>query len=567
MRTDYSALRRRLDTRPKLAILQKALLHEAKLAFHTETEIQPTITQPINDFENFVKSLIPNDKYEQFEDMFRWPVMTNEITGIIFDRLSKIFSGQNPVFDYQFTNVELKSDWENYRAIINEPEVWQTKAWEVFKSKINSVLIVDMPSETTIGKPQPYFYFLDFANVLDYEVNERTQIFEYIVFRQEGKKIAVIDDYAYYLYDEDDGGNLGALLSENRHNLGYCPAKFFWDEPINLNTPDIKKSPLTKQLSRLDWYLFWELSKQNFDLSGAYPIYSGYEEECDYSEPDNDVSCDHGFLRHSNGEWLFDTAHELRPCPKCSKRRIAGPGSYVIVPRPDDNTPDMRNPIQMLSPDVASLNYNVEESERQKNRIIMSVCGVDSNLLNSEALNETQVHANFEDKTTILNRIKKGFEIAQKFVDSTICKLRYGSAFIGLTISYGTEFFQLSVDQLRERYKTAKEAGASISELDALNTAIIRAEYANNPAMLQRMLILSELEPFKHKNLDEVLQLFEKSLISQSEMALKLRFDELIARFERENINVVEFGNNAMSYKDKIETISKTLNDYVSKIQ
>ena len=39
---------------------------------------------------------------------------------------------------------------------------------------------------------------------------------------------------------EERNGNIGELLLESRPNLGYCPARFFWDETINLREPDIK---------------------------------------------------------------------------------------------------------------------------------------------------------------------------------------------------------------------------------------------------------------------------------------------------------------------------------------
>ena len=76
-------------------------------------------------------------------------------------------------------------------------------------------------------------------------------------------------------------------------------------------------------------------------------------------------------------------------------------------------------------------------------------------------LNEQQIKANFESQSTVLNRVKKGFEAAQKFVDETVCRLRYGTMFVSAKINYGTEFYLSDATQLRERYKMAKESGAS----------------------------------------------------------------------------------------------------------
>lgn len=79
---------------------------------------------------------------------------------------------------------------------------------------------------------------------------------DWIIFRQPDKRIAVIDDERYRVFAEDDGGNIGELLVDNPHDLRYCPARFFWNEPMNLREPDVKQSPLTKELEALDWFLF-----------------------------------------------------------------------------------------------------------------------------------------------------------------------------------------------------------------------------------------------------------------------------------------------------------------------
>lgn len=73
---------------------------------------------------------------------------------------------------------------------------------------------------------------------------------------------------------------------------------------------------------------------------------------------------------------------------------------------------------------------------------------------------------------------------AQQFVDETVCRLRYGGLFVSAKVNYGTEFYLSNATELRERYKVAKESGASEAELDALQNQIIETEYRNNPTQL-----------------------------------------------------------------------------------
>lgn len=535
--------------------------HQNRIRFHAQTELSASLAQPTADFLAFVSNLIPHDKFKLFKEMFRYPLKTNEVTGICFDKLSRVFDGRNPAFEYDFASPEDRDDWEDYRrSRLHEPEIWHKEGWEHFKTDINSVLVVDLPEHQDGERPEPYFYWLPIDCVLDWDGHGDD--LDHIVFTTDhDKRIAVIDDTSYRIYTRDAGRNIGSLVSEHPHGLGFCPARFFWLDAISLRDPYIKQSVLTKELESLDWYLFFHISKRHLDLYGSYPIYSGYEQSCDFSNSENGDYCDGGYLKNKQGYYKLDTAGLPCRCPKCGDKRIAGVGSFVEVPIPVEGQPDLRNPVQMLSVDRSSLDYNVTEEERLKDDIIASVVGMQEEQMSTQAVNESQVRATFESQSTILNRVKKGFEAAQKFVDDTICRLRYGASFSGSVINYGTEFFIYSATELRERYKTAKESGASESELDALQNQIIETEYRTNPAKRHRLMLLTELEPYRHLTRDEMLTLYREGVVTSDELRLKLNFMALIRRFERENTNILEFGS-AIPYERKIEIIKATLDGY-----
>ena len=561
MAISYDDIRKRLRENRRGATVSKAVRHQNRIRFHAQTELSASLAQPTADFLAFVSNLIPHDKFKLFKEMFRYPLKTNEVTGICFDKLSRVFDGRNPAFEYDFASPEDRDDWEDYRrSRLHEPEIWHTAGWERFKTDINSVLVVDLPEHQDGERPEPYFYWLPIDCVLDWDGHGDD--LDHIVFTTDhDKRIAVIDDTSYRIYTRDAGRNIGSLVSEHPHGLGFCPARFFWQDAISLRDPYIKQSVLTKELESLDWYLFFHISKRHLDLYGSYPIYSGYEQSCDFSNAENGDYCDGGYLKNKQGYYKLDTAGLPCRCPKCGDKRIAGVGSFVEVPIPVEGQPDLRNPVQMLSVDRSSLDYNVTEEERLKDDIIASVVGMQEEQMSTQAVNESQVRATFESQSTILNRVKKGFEAAQKFVDDTICRLRYGASFSGSVINYGTEFFIYSASELRERYKTAKESGASESELDALQNQIIETEYRTNPAKRHRLMLLSELEPYRHLTRDEMLTLYREGVVTSDELRLKLNFMALIRRFERENTNILEFGS-AIPYERKIEIIKATLDGY-----
>lgn len=551
--------------------MSRAKLHQMRIKFHTVKRVTsfnaPYISLPLTQFLAMVENILPHDKFVLFKALFRYPIKTNEITDVCFDKLSRIFDGRNPAFNYQFVNTAQRDDWEQYRLTkLDEPNVWSTKGWEFFKSEINSVLIVDVPREQKTELPEPYFYWLPIDDVITYKADPTTGQMDYIVFRRRDE-IVVLDDETYRVWDDKrhTGQIDGMPKIEAPHDLGYCPARFFWNEPISLDEPDVKASPLSAVLESLDWFVFFHISKRQLDLMGAYPILSGYEQSCDFTNAENGDYCDGGFLRDKQGHYRLDMAGLLLRCPKCGNKRIVGAGSFVEIPVPnaDENQPDLRNPVQILHVDRNALDYNVGEQKRLREEIITAVVGQDEIVTNRDAFNEQQVMANFESVTTVLNRVKKGFEAAQQWVDATICHLRYGRYFISANINYGTEFYLYSPDELRKRYAAAKQAGASESELDMMQRQIIETEYRNDPMQLRRMLVLSELEPFRHLSRQEVSELFDKKLVSEQDLRIKLNFPNFVRRFERENTNILDFGE-AIPYKRKIEIITAEFRKYAN---
>ena len=568
MALELNQIKQILQKPSKRQVIQKAVNMQRRLRFHTETNIAVSdINQPTTIFLQWVKTLLPKDKFNIFLQLFKFPLPTPAVVEDVYRELERVFYSRNSSSSYQFTDSELAEDWANYKKdSLNEPEVWKTTGWKRMQVSPNSILVVDLPQIQKSSRPEPYFYWLEIDAVIDYQLsNFDNNVFEWLIFKQPNNQIAVFDDTHIRVYQLNEKNEIQSLVSEASHDLGYCPARFFWSTQLNEKNKDLKKNPITKELSNLDWYLFFALSKQHLDLYAPYPIYSAYEADCDFENNETGDYCDGGFLRNAKGEYKILNDGTVERCPCCSEKRIAGPGSFLEVPVPNqsEGVADMRNPVQITTIDKDSLDYNVSECARLKNEIVISVVGSGGTVSEKEAINETQVTANFESKTSVLNALKTNFELAQKFIEDTICKLRYGDAFISSSISWGTEFYVFTVTELYSKYKQAKENGASNSELDAISQQILEVEYRNNPLVLQRMLILKQLEPYPHKTLDEVIKLFEKGLLDEKLVKLKINFNTLVDRFERENINIIEFASKK-PLRDKINIITNKLLEYVT---
>lgn len=550
----------------KTQVINKALRHQARLRFHTESYINPMdIAAPFTEFTNWVATLIPKDKYLIFLSLFKFPTQNIELTKKIYQQLERVFDGRNSAVNFQFIDSTFRDDWEWYRQdILKEPEVWKSKGWATLKTAINSVLIVDLPAEQTTERPEPYFYFLGIDKVIDF--SSKGETLEWIIFKQPGNKIAAFDDEFMRLFEIDNKGKVGNLISEVKHGLGYCPAKFFWTTPLSQETPDIKESPLSPQLGNLDWLLFFRTSKRHLDLYAPFPIYSAYKANCNFRNNATGDYCDGGFLRGIDGNYKQLRDGTVERCPVCSEKRIAGAGSFIEVPIPKGDSPDLKNPVTITTIDKNSLDYNVNEEKRLSDEIYSKVTGTGGEVQQKESINEMQVTANFEDKKNVLLSLKTNFEKAQKFIDETICRLRYGEAFLSCTINWGTEFYLYTVEDLQKIYTEAKKSGASEARLDMITDQIIETENKNNPLQLQRMLLLKQLEPYRHLTLSELQSLSNKQLIDPVLMLIKINFATFVERFERENINIIEFGS-ALPLDKKISIINQKFIDYAKEQQ
>ena len=550
----------------KTGIIRKAIKHQARLRFHTESYIDPMdISMPFTEFAEWVQKLIPKDKYRIFLSLFKFPTQNIELTGKIYGELERVFDGRNSAVTFQFLDPTLSDDWEAYRHdVLKEPEIWRSKGWDALRTAINCVMIIDLPTEQQGERPEPYFYFLGIENVIDFKA--KGEALEWIVFRQPGKRIAAFDDTFMRVFQLNEKGEIEELITEVQHGLGYCPAKFFWTTPLSQEQPDIKKSPLSPQLGNLDWLLFFRVSKRHLDLYAPYPIYSAYAADCNYRNNETGDYCDGGFLRNIKGEYKVLRDGTVERCPICSEKRIAGVGSFIEVPIPKGDRPDLRDPITITSVDRNSLDYNTEEEKRLADEIYAKVTGTGGEVQQKESINEMQVTANFEDKKNVLLSLKTNFEKAQTFVDETICRLRYGESYLSSNINWGTEFYLYSTEDLQTIYNEAKKSGASEARLDMIADQIIATENRNNPLQMQRMFLLKQLEPYRHLTLSEMQGLANRQLIDPILMLIKINFATFVDRFERENINIMEFGS-ALPLDRKIDIINQKFIEYAKEQQ
>lgn len=564
-----------LNSREIVKARQKRIRHK----LHTEPETDTlNLSEPHIRFLSWVKAMLKSDdNYDRFRQLYRPPVYTNELTESIFSQFERVFDAQNSYEKISFTDSELENDFNEYRKRLGDLQFWETQGFETFKNSIDNVLVVDLPklindeagNLLASSRPEPYYYILDIDHLIDInntkvkaisqENGETFYYFktEYIIFRGTDRLVYVFDDTFYRLYQDAEGSNEIKFIDEVAHDLGFCPARSFWTTPLNSKSNIQKRSPITNSLSEMDWLLFLSLAHKYMEEYLPYPIFAVYKGKCDYKEEakGRKAHCVDGYLEVP-GE--INDINNRRRCPKCGNKIKIGPGNIIELRIPKDREdPDlMANPMKIISAGTEQLDY-VKKAVKDKYDEIFQNCvgrGVDANT--DQAQNELQIRASFESRTAVLIKIKRNFEIIHAFALDTIARLRYGSAYTGIVINYGDEFFVKDEKAQTEELEAAKKTGAPSYEISTRRRAIWDTMFKNNPEMIERLTILRSLEPFPDNSVSDVTGMFKgmPELVSLRDLAIKLHFNSFVDRFEREQANINIFAR-AAAFDKKIELI------------
>lgn len=530
------------------------------------------------------------DNFDRFKQLYRPPLVTNELTESIFSEFEKVFGAKNSFEKIEFVDNELERDFNDYRKRIGDFNFWETQGFETFKNSIDNILIIDLPNiepdddgviRPKSDRPEPYYYLLDINDLIDI-CNERVdgddnagnvQFYyfrtEYIIFRGDGGLVYVFDDTYFRSYKLNDSTD-PVMINEIPHNLGFTPARSFWTTPLNSSSKIQKRGPITNSLSELDRYLFNSIGQQYLELYAPYPVYAMYRSKCNYVETSTrKAKCVDGILQWT-GQQIGGPNYLPEYCPHCSSKMKVGPGNIMLIDVPREKSDDfdlMQNPMKVIPAEETSLKYVKEMMLDKRNEIFSNCVGRGTDAQNDQAVNELQITSSFESRTSVLLKIKRNFEIIHEFALDTLARLRYGDKYLSARIDYGDEFFAQDEGTEIKEYETAVKNGLPSYDLATRRQAINDARYRNNPDQLERLRIMRNLEPFPDNNTLQVQDIRTKSpeLISLRDMILKINFNSLIDRFEREQANILLFGS-AIAFDKKINAIQSELYRYADEI-
>jgi hypothetical protein len=541
--------------------LSAACFHEQRLQMHLDTSIsKPADNVAFQGWLRYIGDIAQdNDKFELFQQLIKYPLVSTSLTNNIYRRFRKVFHGADSRRDFRFNNETNKADFIGY--ISKYKNFFNEQGFKYFKLNPNGFVCIDYPVTQIKGKSEPFIDFVNVNQIHDASVNSNASV-NWVLIDLGGQKYKLIDNEKFAIVDHqgniitDNEGNESVLF----HNLGFTPVRQFWTSNINNNNLFLKDVPLNASLGECDFLLSADVGKENVDLYAKFPYLSILENDEDYEdyETTDNVNTnlsgngEGGYTRNGvSNNYVTDSQASYNsrlesnynsPRQNKDKKSMRLAGTIFSRRSPKENEVDTPTPFEIITPDTNILKHLTEDVEYRENKIYANTVGTPRQTEgNDSAKNEKQVQSQYEGQLDVILGIKKNFEALEEWVYKTIALMRYESEDIEININYGTRFFIKSVDELEQELKTAKELGASEGFILSLIEEVIDTKYKNSPSEAKKQKLLLALDPFPSMSIMEIADLIKAGVpIMQEDLVLKTNFGSLIGELERKRNEVLE---------------------------
>jgi hypothetical protein len=530
----------------KLAI-ERAAKDNDRQMFHAQLSMDTSDTNTYyNVFLRKAQNMLNNtEKFNKFKSIMSFPLPSNNLISKGSDEWNKIFSGKDRSVEYQFTDENLEDDFEEFLDRINFTSTIEQNLFTKIKQAVNTIAIVDVPQveEGNDEDPlaSPYIYFVETGRCKDVDVDNSGKIL-YVMFEtgspeKENRRLVVIDTEYYRSFEIDRNGDLVNPI-ESAHSLGYCPATFIWRDVVDPDLPIRRYNAITEITADLDKYVIADIFKDHADLYASFPIMWKYNDACE--DPWT-----------AGGDSLVDANNQ----PYKKETPYMGPGHQIDLEVPAGESAKMSVPAGFVQADRTLLDYNQEKVTKLEVKIIKHLTGVDNEVSDEKAFNESQIRSQYETRHAVLKYWAENIQFVHKFLVQTVAMLRYGDRFLSAHVDYGEDYFLYDQITATKDYLEAKDAGLPSYVINSLRKIVEDIISRTSPTMKARFDIQAQLEPYRDIRLADVDKL-------SPEWELKANFSSYVDRFELENGSIVDFGSK-IDYGEKIKLIKSKLYEYV----
>ena len=511
--------------------------------------------------------------------------ITKSKFGPFIDAVSKVFTARGTSYYYEFRGANQQADFEEYLRSTQTLAKLQQQFQRASITGFQGVFLVDLPAEPNPVDelPQPYVQYMPSSLIHDGEV--RNNRYEYIIFKQ--TRLTSDGEETYYVcLDDENSYVVDPIRDEPRfrinrelsvvHGLGYVPAF-----APTLNSPTANETTRTSIFDRALPVASEYLTAYNnriltmhyhaFQKFWAFGVPCNWQGNAPTGETCNGeavlipVSCG------ATGYYLSEGREHV--CPRCNgmgkfipvgadKTFILEPGAAengISVPPAGYITPDDKTWIRQDA-HLLQLSKDLEVAALSKEGITSTNTKQETAL--AKQLDAAQVNGRRDEYGDAWKHV------VQSIVD-TKARFRYGQDFVQSAINIGRKYDELTLDEQEDRYSKSKAAGVTDSLLFGYLEDLVYTKYSNDPVELEYNRIKLYLDPVPTRSVSEV-QAWLDTATDPEELAdlrrlarRKRRLNDYVARFERENGPLVQFGIR-VRFEERINNIKEAFDAYDS---
>ena len=510
--------------------IQQSIFYQDRINLHSEiTDQKPLENKAFQQFDSWVKNLLPVKKYERFQQLNIFPIATADFVQNIYSKFNKVFYSSDAIKKIKYKNTT--NDITVSEFLKEYDDYVKTKGYEAFKTNICSVACVLLDEDET-----PYIELIPIHSVHDICLKNKCDV-DYILYKVSKYQAVFIDSEKYVVLNVDEDGKLKPITDDNieYHNFDYCPARTFWTSSIN-NKETLKKvSPISGSLGNLDHLLWniigreytqaqclfpasWKYPDEDFGENETHETYAFDKPEQYFdSSGENDFIQDNYTVRKSNG--LTD-----------KQKGEIWAGTTYIKSIPKGDQVDLGEPIGYISSPTEEIQQITLDIKRREEEIYIKSTGATPDLGNDKAKNEKQIESQFEGEKDKIRLVKQNFEAFEEWMIKTFAIALTDEEPVSITIDYGNKHHFLSTNELLEKFKLLKDSKAPESLLIQSLIDINASKYRNDDSERIRGEKIILAEPYSTKSIEELNGLD----IDDVKKELKLNFTEYINMFENE---------------------------------
>ena len=516
-----------------------------------------------------VEQLVNKQKLAKFKDVYK--NHSQSIINTVLKHNSKVFDAHGRHYAADFgENVEAETEFSEVRKMLHEGisdnRFWKTHGNKIMHLEPNSVFLTGLELIEDDGLIDLRITTKHIPLKAIWDVEASVKGIEYLVVKEKIEKENGEEDVIYHCYDDvnymrfigqKDGVEL--IFEPQPHELNRNPAKFA-SNVYDKQTPVIRYSVLSHFIYDLYTINILRTFYENYKYFSAFGKDIEPETFEDYTGRIERQKKKTAAIDPNAGWVSMQDFHRILKEGKVNSNVM---GNITKIPwemiNEKDRVQAYLEAFKKIEADVKILEFHNSDLDRIQDQVVENIIGRGhGENLRTEAINQDQVFANFDDLESNLNDYKENVEETWNYNLVNAAKITSPS-FVKLELSLGEKYFLKSANQLFAELDLMIKTTNNYAAIQQKLKEIILTQNKNNPQFIEREQIISILQPFQGLA-PTYFQKFRSDILRRQpeDVTLFENFHQIIAIFEAMNGPIENFGKQ-LEMERRIERLKEGL--------